>query len=226
MPRSWGPALNTSTARTWKWKSSRNWPISSMSSCAPTRPRWPRHPRRRRPRAARPPGSESRARGRGRCQPLRKEHFAVRLDQDGLDVAELLVDPDRRLGAQHEGGLGQTVRACRGRGNHGGAAHRARGVPGARIDDVVVAHAVLVEVVLVVTGGRDRRIDQRQPRDHLILAIRVANPDDPGFAKAVAHYAAVAACRDQGVPDAAALQNLNAAIDGLTLGDGPELDAH
>ena len=54
----------------------------------------------------------------------------------------------------------------------------------------------------------------------------MADADDPRLAEAIADDAAVAAGRDQRVLDAASLQDRDAAIDGMTLADAAEIDAH
>ena len=58
------------------------------------------------------------------------------------------------------------------------------------------------------------------------LSVRVADADDPRLAEAVADDAAVAAGGDQRMLDAARLQDRDAAIDRIALGDAAQVDAH
>src|ERR1700686_493980 len=98
---------------------------------------------------------------------------------------------------------------------------------GARIDDVVVAHAVLLEESLVITRCRNRRVGQRNPGDHFPLTLsRITNPDHPGFTESIADNAAVAAGGYIGAGEAARFQYLYAAVHRVALGDAAEIDAH
>jgi hypothetical protein len=81
------------------------------------------------------------------------------------------------------------------------------------IDDVVVAHAVLVEVTLIVAGRGDRGIVQRNACDHFFLAIGMTDAHDPRLAEAVADDTAVAAGCDERTRNAAALQERDSAVD-------------
>src|SRR4029453_3298582 len=134
-------------------------------------------------------------------------HSTVRGDEDRVDVVEAVVDFERALRAEPERGLRQAVGARRRRPDDRRAAHLARRVSRAGVDDVVVAHAVFVEIALVVARRGDRGVLQRNARDHFLLAIRVTDADDPWLAEAIADDAAVAAGSDQRVLDAASLQD-------------------
>src|SRR5216683_842112 len=88
-----------------------------------------------------------------RFETFRVDHGAVEFDDDGVDVVDPIVDFHGLLRPQHEGGLRQAVGAYGGRPDDGGAAHLARRMAGVRVDDMVIAHAVFLEVALVVAGG-------------------------------------------------------------------------
>src|SRR5277367_6505103 len=154
-------------------------------------------------------------------------HRAVELDDDGIDIVEAIVDLHGLLGAQHECGLGQAVGSSRERSDDRGAANLARGMARARIDDVVVAHAVFLEEPFVVARGRDRRVDQGNARDHFPFALaRVADPHHPGLAESIPDNAAVAAGADIHPRIAARFQYVDASIHRITLGDAAKIDAH
>ncbi len=54
----------------------------------------------------------------------------------------------------------------------------------------------------------------------------MADPDDPGPPHAIPDDPRVAAGRDDGMLNAARLQDADAAIDGVSLGNAAEVDAH
>src|SRR5580692_293247 len=113
------------------------------------------------------------------------------------------------------------------RTDDGGAAHLAGGVTRVRIDDVVVAHPVFLEESFVIAGGGDRRIDQRNPRDDFSLALaRIADSDHPWLAEAVPDNAAVAAGGNVHAREAARLQDVDAPVHRIALGDAAQVDAH
>src|SRR5579859_768543 len=87
-----------------------------------------------------------------RFESLRMDHGAVEFHDDGIDVVDPVVDFHGPVRPQHEGGLRQPVGAYGGRPNDGGAAHLARRMPGVRVDDMVIAHAIFLEVALVIAG--------------------------------------------------------------------------
>src|ERR1700675_666550 len=98
---------------------------------------------------------------------------------------------------------------------------------GMRIDDVVVAHPVFLEVPLVIARGRHRRVDQWNAGDHFPRTLsRITNPDHPGLAESIPDDAAVAAGGDIGAGEPARLQYLYAAVHRVALGDTAEVDAH
>src|SRR4029078_5325270 len=107
----------------------------------------------------------------------------------------------------------------------GHAAALARRVARLRIDDVVETFAVLVEVALVVSRRRERRVGEWQTQEHLALVIRIAHAHHPGLAEAIADDARVAAGVDHGAIETLLPQDLDAAIDGIPLGDAADLDA-
>ena len=70
-------------------------------------------------------------------------------------------------------------------------------LPGSRVEDVVNALAILIdEETLVVAGGGNCRILQRNHDDEIILLARVANADGAGAVAQVAEDTAVAAGAD------------------------------
>src|ERR1700683_4333019 len=87
---------------------------------------------------------------------LRVDHGAVELDDDGIDDVDAVVNFKSLLQPQYECGLRQSVRARGIRANHGRAAYFAGGMPGMRIDDVMVANAALVEEPLIIARRRNR----------------------------------------------------------------------
>src|SRR5258708_30997741 len=98
---------------------------------------------------------------------------------------------------------------------------------GARIDDVVVAHPVLLEVPLVVARGRHRGVDQWNPGDHFPRTLsRITNPDHPGLAESIPDDAAVAAGGDICAGETPRLQYLYAAVHRVGLGDAGPIYAH
>ena len=102
-----------------------------------------------------------------------------------------------------------------------------RRLAGARHEDVVVAHAVLLEIALVVARRRDRLVLQRDAARR--RRPRVADrgcPTTQGLPQPVAEQARVAAGVHHRVLDAEPPQDLDAAIDRPALGDAAEVDAH
>ena len=98
---------------------------------------------------------------------------------------------------------------------------------GVRVDDVMVAHALFLEEPLIVPRGRDGGIDERNTRDHVAFALgRIAHADHPGLAESVADDAAVAAGADERARIAELFEHVDAAIDGVALGDAAEIDPH
>src|ERR1700678_3799709 len=153
------------------------------------------------------------------------DHRAVEFDDDGIDVVQAIIDLHGLFRTQHERSLGQAVGTRGIRSDHRGAAYFARGVAGMRIDDVVIAHAVFLEEAFVIARGRNGRIDQGYPRNHLSLALaRIADPDHPGLAEPITDDAAVAAGRDISLRDAKGFQYVDAAVHGVTLGNAAEID--
>src|SRR5262249_21762139 len=111
-------------------------------------------------------------------------------------------------------------------GEYGGAAHLARRVPGVRVDDVVVAHAVLVEKALVVSGCGHRRIREWNACDHLVRVVRMADGDEPWPTHAIADDVAVAPGSHQRARNAARFEDLDTAVDRVAFTDAAQVDAH
>src|ERR1700722_18088782 len=91
----------------------------------------------------------------------------------------------------------------------------------------MVAHAVLLEEPLVISGSRNRRISQGNPGDHRPLPLaRVAYPDHPGLAEPIPDDAAVAARGDIRPGEAVRLQYFDSLVHRVALGDAAEVNAH
>src|SRR5271169_785127 len=91
----------------------------------------------------------------------------------------------------------------------------------------MVAHAVLLEIPLVVSRGRNGGVGQGNFRDHLSLALAgIANPDHPGLAESIPDDAAVAAGRNIRAGVAARFEDVDAAVHRIALGDSAKIDAH
>ena len=162
----------------------------------------------------------------GGLEPLRIQDAPIRRDQDCIDIGKAVVDAHGFVSAEHERGLRQTVGTGGGRSDDGRAAHLARRMSGARVDNMVITHAVLVEIALIVTRSRERAVSQRYARDHLVGVVGMANTDDPGLTEAIADHAAVTAGVDQRMREAARAQNVDAAVDRVALGDATEVYAN
>src|SRR5689334_17196198 len=85
-----------------------------------------------------------------RLKTLGVEHLAVRSHEYRIEVRQLLDDANRLIRAEHECGLREAIRLHGCRPEYRRAAHLAGGVPGLRVDDVVISHPVLIEEPLVI----------------------------------------------------------------------------
>src|SRR5258705_120007 len=98
---------------------------------------------------------------------------------------------------------------------------------GVRIDDVVVANAAFVEESLIVAGGGECRIHQRNTRNHLALTLaRIADAHHPWLAEAIAEDAAITAGGHISARIPARFQDIDAAVHRIALGDAAQIDAH
>src|SRR5437879_3125208 len=97
---------------------------------------------------------------------------------------------------------------------------------GARVDDEVVADALVVEIAFVVARSRHGDVAERNAGHHLVRVIGMADGHQPRPTQVIAEDAAVAACADHGVPDAARLEDLDTAIDRVSLADAAQVDTH
>src|SRR5258708_27323352 len=98
---------------------------------------------------------------------------------------------------------------------------------GMRINDVMVANAAFIEEPLIVAGRGNGRVHQRNAGNDLALAFaRIANPDHPRLAEAIADNAAIAAGGYLRPGKPAPLPDIDAAVDRIALGDAAQIDAH
>src|SRR5258708_25756839 len=98
---------------------------------------------------------------------------------------------------------------------------------GMRIDDVMVANAGFVEEPLIVAGRGNGRVHQRNAGNDLALAFaRIANPDHPRLAEAIADNPAIAAGGYVPAGKPPRLQDIDAAVDRIAFRDAAQIDAH
>src|SRR5690606_37859777 len=95
-----------------------------------------------------------------------------------------------------------------------------------RVQNVVIAPPVLLEIALVVTGSRHRLVDDRQAGDDLAFETRMADTDDPRLPAAIAEDAGIPAGVKHRVPHAMLAENLSAPLHRIPLRDAAEVDAH
>lgn len=98
-----------------------------------------------------------------------------------------------------------------------------RRIAGFRVENVVIAHAVLLEIALVVTRGHDREVMHRNGGDGVCGVVRVGNADVPVLALVRADGVDVAAKDEQPVR-VRAFQNIRAEVCGVALCDAAEVD--
>src|SRR5690606_15276832 len=140
---------------------------------------------------------------RRRRQPARVRQPPFGVDDHRLVAREALdqLEPGRR--AENEDAGRQSVSRRRVRTDYRHADDAFGRLAGTRIQDMVVAAAVVLEVPLVIARRRYRLVDERQPRDDLAVDARMADADDPRPAAAVTEHARIAARVQHRVPDAA-----------------------
>src|SRR5690606_34598283 len=92
----------------------------------------------------------------------------------------------------------------------GGATNLASRATRLGVENVVVAHAVLIEIALIVARRGDGRIFEGDTGDDFILAIRVSDSHDPGFAETITDDAAVAAGTHQSTMNSVCLEHRDA----------------
>src|SRR5262249_54665195 len=153
------------------------------------------------------------------AQPCRVVHASVAIDDHRVDSRQRLDEPDSLLCSLDEHALGHAFGGGRVRTDYGDAAYAARRRSRLRVQDVVIAHAVGLEVALVVSGGGDRRVDQRNPGHHRVLAPGILDADHPRPPALVAQHPAVAPGHHQRMRDAARPEQADAVVHGMALGD-------
>src|SRR5215831_5904425 len=162
--------------------------------------------------------------GRFLAQPGRVVHASVAVDDHRVDSRQRLDEPDALLCSLDEHALGDAFGGGGVRADDGDAAHAARRCSGLRIEDVVIAHAVRFEVALVVSGRRNRGVDQGNPRHHLLFAPGILDADHPRPPALVAQHPGVASGHHQRLRDAARPEQADAVVHGMALGDAAEVD--
>src|SRR5581483_6502277 len=99
----------------------------------------------------------------------------------------------------------------------------ARGTAGARIEDVRVTHAVVLEEALVVRVRDHRLVARVEPRDERVRIPWVADADAPRASGAQAAHRNVAAGIDAGMREAARGEQVETFVDDETLADRAEV---
>ena len=127
------------------------------------------------------------------------------------------------LRAQHESGFRHAVGLSRRGRDDRGAAHQLRGVPGERADDVIVAYPVLHEAAVVIARGRDSLVGDRNLRHDFVQIPRIQDGNHPRPPSAITENAGVPTGGHQGMADAHRLQDVDAAVDHVALGDADYL---
>ena len=104
------------------------------------------------------------------------------------------------------------------------AAQAGRGrITGFRVEDMMIAHAVLLKITLVVARGDDRQIVHRDRRDRVGRLIRVRDADVPVLPLVRADGVNIAAQHEQSVR-IRVLQNVRAQVGRIALRDAAEVD--
>src|SRR5882672_4888731 len=159
-------------------------------------------------------------------QPGGVVHVSIAVDDHRIDPGQRFDEPNSAFGPHDEYALGNSFGGGRIGPDDSDAAHAGRRQPGSRVEDMVIAHAVRLEIALVVAGGGDRGVRQRKHRHHGALAPGVADADHPGPSALVAENPAVAPGHYQCFLHAAGLEQGDAVVYGVTLGDAAEIDLH
>src|SRR6267143_151156 len=159
-------------------------------------------------------------------QPSGVVHFPVAVDDHRVDPGQRLDEPNPAFGPHDECALGNSFGGGRIGSDDSDAARAGRRQPGFWVEDMVIAHAIRLEIALVIAGSGDCGVHQRNHRHHGILAPGVADADHPGPPTLVAENSAVTPGRYQRFLHAPGLEQSGAVVHGVTLGYAAEIDLH
>src|SRR6266853_2629114 len=159
-------------------------------------------------------------------QPRGVVHVSIAIDDHRVDPGQRLGEPNPAFGPHDEYALGDSFGGGRIGADDSDAARAGRRQPGSRVEDMVITHAIRLEIALVISGGGDCGVLQRKHRHHGVLVPGVADADHPRPSALVAENPAVAPGRYQRFLHAPALEQSGAVVHGVTLGDAAEIDLH
>src|SRR6266850_5041250 len=159
-------------------------------------------------------------------QPCGVVHVSIAVDDHRIDPGQRLDEPNPAFGPHDEYALGNSFGGGRIGSDDSDAVHAVRRQPGSRVEDMVITHAIRLKIALVVAGGGDCGVHQRDRRHHGVLAPGVADADHPGPSALVAENPAVAPGHYQRFLHAAGIEQGDAVVHGVTLGDAAEIDLH
>src|SRR5260221_14422693 len=134
-----------------------------------------------------------------------------------MDPGQRFDEANPAFGPHDEYALGNSFGGGRIGPDDGDAASAGRRQPGSRVEDMVITHAIRLEIALVIARGGDRGVHQRKRRHHGVLAPGVADADHPGPSALAAENPAVAPGHYQRFLHAAGLEQSDAAVDAVTL---------
>src|SRR5690554_6011825 len=82
------------------------------------------------------------------------------------------------------------------------------------------------KVTLIIAGGRNRHILQRQPNRHIVVGTWIFDTHYPWAAKAVAKYPTVAPCGNMRVFNSMFAHQRHRSINRITFGDAAQVEIY